>query len=47
MNEEIAERLAQFPEALDPIYVTSSPNAAINLFEGGMDLLLESGQAVE
>jgi hypothetical protein len=42
--DEIRERLGKFPEALEPIYTTQSPNASIALFEGDLQLTLESGE---
>jgi hypothetical protein len=42
--EKVREELARFPEALEPVYSTQSPNASIVLFEGDLQLTLESGQ---
>jgi hypothetical protein len=42
--DKVRERLAKFPEALEPVYTTQSPNASIVLFEGGLQLALKSGQ---
>ena len=42
--DEVRARPAKFPEALEPIYTTQTPNASIILFEGDLQLTLEPGQ---
>ncbi len=42
--KELQKSLARFPEALKPTYTMDSPNEPIILFEGDMQLTLDTDQ---
>lgn len=44
MSEELRQRVAKFPRALEPIYSTQSPNAPIILYHGQLRVTIAPGQ---